>query len=272
MKAYTTSQSIMARPMSRGEYNALRGWTVPADEDPKDGGYLITKQSGYIQWLPTLQFVQEYREQTESEALTEAQAQAGERSEAAPSGLGGEVERELDDAEVRELLTPLFLQLGLDPAEVNLIRLGEIEEVLAAPINQSPSTADDCSCLACETRRLLESKYNLEQSQATQAEVAAQAAANPVTYDFGTAIKLLKDGQAVARSGWNGKGMFLYLVPANAYMPTTAIGEKIADQANCYGHVPYLPYIAMRTVDGSVVPWLASQTDVLADDWTVVDL
>ena len=87
-------------------------------------------------------------------------------------------------------------------------------------------------------------------------------------FDFGEAIKRLKEGKAVARNGWNGKGMFLYYVPVANYQPCTEIAKKaFANQP-----VPYGAYIAMKTAQGNVVPWLASQTDVLAEDWTEVEI
>ena len=85
---------------------------------------------------------------------------------------------------------------------------------------------------------------------------------------FGQAIEALKEGKRVAREGWNGKGMFLYYVPANAYPATTEVGKSIAD-AN--GNVEYGAYIAMKTAQGNVVPWLASQTDMLSEDWVILD-
>lgn len=84
--------------------------------------------------------------------------------------------------------------------------------------------------------------------------------------DFGAAISLLKNGYKVARKGWNGKNMFLYYVPAANYPPST----DIAKEAFNGELVPYGAYIAMKTVQGNVVPWLASQTDVLAEDWQVI--
>jgi hypothetical protein len=82
--------------------------------------------------------------------------------------------------------------------------------------------------------------------------------------NFGQAIEALKSGNKVARNGWNGKNMFLYYVPANKYPYSTEIGKSIADEQ---GKVEYGAYIAMKTAQGNVVPWLASQTDVLAEDW-----
>lgn len=85
--------------------------------------------------------------------------------------------------------------------------------------------------------------------------------------DFGDAIKAMKDGKKVARKNWNGKGMFLYYVPAGSYAPYTKIAETLVGED---GKVQYAPYIAMKTAQGYVVPWLASQTDILATDWEVI--
>ena len=84
---------------------------------------------------------------------------------------------------------------------------------------------------------------------------------------FGIALELLKKGCKVAREGWNGKGMFLYYVPAASYPPCTDIARKAFDGND----VPYGAYIAMKTAQGNVVPWLASQTDMLAEDWGIVE-
>lgn len=90
------------------------------------------------------------------------------------------------------------------------------------------------------------------------------------TFDFGTAVEALKQGARVARAGWNGKGMFLYYVPENKYPASrnehgTMVGVFEDDM------VPYGAYIAMKTAQNNVVPWLASQTDVLAEDWQIVE-
>jgi len=79
---------------------------------------------------------------------------------------------------------------------------------------------------------------------------------------FGWALAKLKDGLRLSRAGWNGKGMWLYLVPAVSYpAQTEAAKEHLGPM------VPYRAYIAMKTVDGDVVLWVASQTDILAEDW-----
>lgn len=87
-------------------------------------------------------------------------------------------------------------------------------------------------------------------------------------FTFGEAVTALKEGKRATRIGWNGKGMFLYYVPASKYPYTTEVGKSIADEN---GNVEYGAYIAMKTAQGNVVPWLASQTDVLAEDWLTLD-
>lgn len=85
---------------------------------------------------------------------------------------------------------------------------------------------------------------------------------------FGLAIEAMKKGKKVARRGWNGKGMFLYYVPEGRYPARTDAAKSIAAED---GKVDYGAYIAIKTAQGNVVPWLASQTDMLADDWEIVE-
>ena len=82
---------------------------------------------------------------------------------------------------------------------------------------------------------------------------------------FGLAIEALKKGFKVCRTVWNGKGMFLYYVPENSYPTQTQVAKETFGKL-----VPYSAYIAMKTAQNNVVPWIASQTDVLADDWLVI--
>jgi hypothetical protein len=70
--------------------------------------------------------------------------------------------------------------------------------------------------------------------------------------DFSRALVEVKLGNRISRAGWNGKGMWLARQVPDANSKMT------------------LPYIYMSTAQGDLVPWLASQTDILADDWGVV--
>jgi hypothetical protein len=85
--------------------------------------------------------------------------------------------------------------------------------------------------------------------------------------DFGEALAALKNGGRVTRPGWNGKGMFLYLVPGSTFQVNRPPLLGIYEEGTV---INYLPHIDMRTADGSCVPWLASQADLLADDWEAV--
>jgi hypothetical protein len=73
------------------------------------------------------------------------------------------------------------------------------------------------------------------------------------------AVEALKQGQRVARSGWNGKGMYLQYVDGADW-----------DIFTMNAGLPFRSFIVMKTADDQIVPWLASQTDVLAEDWEVL--
>jgi hypothetical protein len=163
LQAFIGTKQIIAKPMTRADYNTYRGWELPADENGDDAGYLVEyldggasnhpSHTGYISWSPSDVFEKAYQ-----------------------------------------------------------------------PVS---------------------------------------------AMTFGHAVEMLKVGHKVARAGWNGKGMFLYFVPAASYPAQrntlgTMIGVFPDDM------VPYCAYIAMKTADNKVVPWLASQTDVLAEDWAIV--
>ncbi len=84
---------------------------------------------------------------------------------------------------------------------------------------------------------------------------------------FGLAIEALRLGKKVARQGWNGKDMFLFLVPGSTFTVNRAPLLGIYPEGTS---INYHSHIDMKTAQGYVVPWLASQTDVLADDWVVI--
>jgi len=87
---------------------------------------------------------------------------------------------------------------------------------------------------------------------------------------FGHAVEMLKLGHKVARKGWNSKGMFLFLVPGGTINVTAdrPLGMAAPDLVGTT--LNYLPHVDMKTAQGDVVPWLASQSDILADDWTLI--
>lgn len=96
--------------------------------------------------------------------------------------------------------------------------------------------------------------------------------------DFGAALAALKDGKRVARAGWNGKGMWIVYMSGMSLPPYSTQGtdRKVNDRTACWigedTPLETLPYIAMWTADKKWLPgWLASQSDMLADDWRVVE-
>ena len=162
MKTYIGTKVVNAKPMTRLEYNELRVWTLPENENPNDEGYLVentdgglpnhTAFSGYISWSPKKQFEDTYR----------------------------------------------------------------FTSILS----------------------------------------------------FGLAIEVLKTGAKVARAGWNGKGMWLMLVNYSVFF-----ANQTEEHAHYHLHnvgISGLPWIGMKTADDMFVPWLASQTDILAEDWQIV--
>ena len=94
---------------------------------------------------------------------------------------------------------------------------------------------------------------------------------------LGIALELLKKGCKVAREGWNGKGMFIYMQDGSYlyfHKLKDDVQRKLVNShcVNSKGEVTICPHIDMKAADGSlVIGWLASQTDMLAEDWIVVE-
>lgn len=160
MKKYFGTKKLNAQPMTRGDYNKLRGWKMPENEKADDDGYLV-----------------EY----------------------------------------------------LDGGAPNL-------DGYTGYVSWSP-------------KDVFEKAYKL---------VSAMS--------FGHALEAMKTGSRVTRAGWNGKGQFLYYVPANTYAAQTEAAKKHFGES-----VPYRAYIAIKTAQGDVVPWVASQSDILSDDWQEIE-
>jgi hypothetical protein len=109
---------------------------------------------------------------------------------------------------------------------------------------------------------------------------------------FGIALEALKQGKRVAREGWNGKGMFVFMRPADELniefvvdkvksLPQSVKDFYLQDIINESGErlhveendtVKFTAYLCMKAFDGTIVNgWLASQTDMLSEDWIVLD-
>ena len=161
MKRYIGTKIIYARPMTRQAYNDYRGWTLPANEDGADDGFLVeyldggkandSRHAGYISWLPKDVF---------------------ERSYVTTDGMA-----------------------------------------------------------------------------------------------FGVALEALKLGHRVSREGWNGKGMFVYIVPKDSYPAKTGAAKA---HFGAGALVPYNAYFAIKNVNDTVSTWVPSVNDCLSEDWAIV--
>lgn len=118
-------------------------------------------------------------------------------------------------------------------------------------------------------------------SHMSTAQQVENAFNTPHQLCFGHAMEYLKEGKRVARTGWNGKGMFVYLQRGSA--PEVHMAKRNAARHYIYGVSQSLfdmgargtsvrmPCICMRAANGeTVVGWLASQTDMLSDDWIII--
>lgn len=85
---------------------------------------------------------------------------------------------------------------------------------------------------------------------------------------FQGALAALKDGHRVARNGWNGKGMFAYMVPPASYPVQTGAAKAHFGEGSL---VPYNAYFALKGVDETVNTWVPSVSDLLAEDWQVLE-
>ena len=85
--------------------------------------------------------------------------------------------------------------------------------------------------------------------------------------NFSEVLDLIKMGKKAKRKGWNGMDMFIFLVGGSTFKvnrpPLLGIYEEGTE-------INYHPHIDMRTADGMIVPWLCSQTDMLACDWEIL--
>jgi len=88
----------------------------------------------------------------------------------------------------------------------------------------------------------------------TQEELSNKRGVTPAVFCFGNALTLLERGKKLTRAGWNGKGMYIELQKPDKNSKMTR------------------PYIYMKTAQNDLIPWVASQTDLLAKDWVEVEV
>ena len=84
---------------------------------------------------------------------------------------------------------------------------------------------------------------------------------------FSQAVEELKQGKKLTRTGWNGKDMFVFLVPGSTFVVNRAPLLGIYPEGT---QITYRPHYDMRYADGTVGVWLASHGDMNSDDWVIV--
>ncbi|MGB6825954.1 DUF2829 domain-containing protein [Psychrobacter sp.] len=113
------------------------------------------------------------------------------------------------------------------------------------------------------------SESNVVSSISSKAFTPKDHDESEIKFDFGIAIRKLKDGRKVARKGWNGSGMYVYFVPAASYPMQRNNLETMGGEFE-NDMVPYREYLALKTAQGDVATWAPSVSDALADDWHLI--
>lgn len=95
---------------------------------------------------------------------------------------------------------------------------------------------------------------------------------------IGWAVEMMREGKKVRRAGWNGKGMWLVLMPElklppfSSQAPGAKVNDRTARHIGVDTPLDSQPYVAMWTAQGKWQPgWLCSQADLLATDWELAD-
>jgi hypothetical protein len=100
------------------------------------------------------------------------------------------------------------------------------------------------------------------------ADVFEKAYKETTGLTFGLAIEAAKSGRKIARKGWNGQGMFAYIVPSTSFPALTEIAKEHFGESAL---VPYRAYWALKTAQEDIATWTPSASDTLAEDWVILD-
>jgi hypothetical protein len=85
--------------------------------------------------------------------------------------------------------------------------------------------------------------------------------------NFGQALEVLRTGNRITRQGWNGKGMFIFLVPSEQRKVSRLPLVRVYPRGT---EILHRQHILMKTAQGDIVPWVCSQSDMLSEDWDIV--
>lgn len=109
---------------------------------------------------------------------------------------------------------------------------------------------------------------NLKPEVVIEELAVVEVPALEVNLSFGQALEALEAGKKLQRTGWNGKGLFVYYVGANKYPAQTEAAKSHFGQN---AMVPYNAYFAIKNVDQTVSTWVPSVNDCLAKDWAILE-
>lgn len=86
--------------------------------------------------------------------------------------------------------------------------------------------------------------------------------------NYSQALNLAKEGKLIARQNWNGRGMFVFLVPGSTFKVNRAPLLGIFPEGT---EIKYRPHLDMKYADGTVGVWVASHSDMIENDWFVLE-
>lgn len=278
MKNYLRVHLVQAEPMTRGEHLKSKNLAfIPAPGTSEDDpGYLVVYPDGYRSWCPKASFEKQgFEIQRDDKITPEDVAEFVTRGGVRFQKIGEKttlVERRYSTG-----IEDFDTSSCVDPANFDI----EVGAKIASEKLDDRVWMFLGWLLAWAKNGVNRKILILREDVAAPAEVAKPV--DPVEPDaepsvltpmsFGDAIAAMKAGKKVARRGWNGKGMYLWLLPAASVKAEWCkephlkeLAEKNGGEVECLGS------IRMKTADGKVLTgWLASQTDMLALDWQVVD-
>jgi hypothetical protein len=242
LNTYVGTNIVSALPMNRADYNTLRGWTLPVDENGADEGYLVEDVNnskpnhpdykGYVSWSPTEQFERIYIE------------------------LCPENSSDFLGASLIKLTAVIKSDMGYAWGWHCNIAMAAFDAGCPHDVANEGAA------------RFMKLLFGVDTRMTPWFPATQKAKA----MTFGSAIEALRGGLKVARAGWNGKGMWLILVPGTKVVNFTE-GSPYMKAGLTSGEI--LPHIDMYTTNAegrrAMLPgWVASQTDMLALDWVVV--
>lgn len=244
MKKYIGTKQLKAKPMNLGEYNKYRGWKQPENEDPNTEGYLVEYQDG---GKPNDERHEGYISWSPKDVFEKAYKVADtflDRLYIEREGLADKFEKYLtfvDSPKFREVIK------GNYPAF--LLHL------------QRDSMGSYLNCL----------NNRIEFENGCKKECNTH-------FEFGEAVKALKFGLAIRRSGWNGKGLFVVkqipahiteeIIPKMQSLPQSA-KDIIMSRENKV--IDYTSQMLIINPEGRADSWVPSVSDVFAEDWEIVE-